>query len=267
MNQWHFFALIFLLLGASLLSVIFFLMWLYRSREAANYMRQFIGMEEDLKNAVESANSCRIELEKSRESLRYERQISENLQKELREAGKNSEEKIRAEIELKTREAESKVRAKLWGRMNGDGAQKEHFITHQQERFMKYVSDTSSPEESEEDSILSSARERIALMAQNLYEYSPSAAVEFIAKMARNDNPAIRTNIVQALANIAKPETFEMLFELYSDKDQRVKREVLRNLKALNQKISAGSISVGPETAEKVKFLLTEEKDKGEWIF
>ena len=92
---------------------------------------------------------------------------------------------------------------------------------------MKYVSDTSAPEEAETDPVLASARERIALMAQNLYEYAPSAAVDFITKMVKNDNPSIRTNIVQALANIAKPETFEMLFELYNDNDLHVKREVL----------------------------------------
>jgi HEAT repeat protein len=104
-------------------------------------------------------------------------------------------------------------------------------------------------------------------MAQNLYEYSPSAAVDFITKMARNDNPSIRTNIVQALSNIAKPETFELLFELYEDNDPRVKREVLRNLKMLNQKISAGSVNFSAQIADKIKSLINKEKDRGEWIF
>ena len=74
-------------------------------------------------------------------------------------------------------------------------------------------------------------------MAQNLYEYAPGTAVDFMTKMARNENPLIRTNIVQALANISKPETLELLFELYDDSDMQVKREVLKNLKLLNQKI------------------------------
>jgi HEAT repeat protein len=143
--------------------------------------------------------------------------------------------------------------------------QKEKFVQHQEEKFTKYVNDIATPE-AEADPILASARDRIALMAQNLYEYAPGAAVEFITKIAKNENPLIRTNIVQALANIAKPETFDLLFELYDDSDLRVKREVLRNLKILNQRVLTGEITVEEPVAEEINALLTQEKGKGEWI-
>ncbi len=267
LKEWQIWFFILLLLGTSLSTVILFTMWLYRSREAKNYMRQFIGMEEDLRSAVENSNSCRVELEKAKESIKYEHQIAENLQNELKETNKKDEQRIKMAIELKTKETEERVKSEMVAKMRTDGGQKEHFINHQQERFMKYISDTSTPEEAESDPVLASARERIALMAQNLYEYAPVAAVDFIKKMVKSDNPSIRTNIVQALANIARQETFEMLFDLYNDSDPRVKREVLRNLKSLNQKIMAGTLTLDSKLGSKIKLLINEEKDRGEWIF
>ena len=267
LKGWHVWMFIAVLLFTSFATVILFIMLLFKYREAANYRMQFIGMEEDLKNAVEGKNSSIIELEKVRESVKYEHQMAENLQKDIKEKEKKDEERLKTEIDSKTREIEERVRAEMRLKIKPDSGQKENFINHQQERFMKYVSDTSTPAEAESDPVLAAARERIALMAQNLYEYAPGAAVDFITKMARSENPAIRTNIVQALANIAKPETFELLFELCGDTDPRVKREVLRNLKALTQKIAAGTISMDATIAEKVKYYLNKEKDRGEWIF
>ena len=267
LKEWHIWSFIYLLLGTSLATIILFIMWLFSSRELNNYKRQFSGMEQDMKNAVENANTYKVELEKAKESVKYEHQIREKLQKELTEIVNKDEQHMKTVLDLKTKDMEEKVRAEIAVKMRSAGGQKEHFINHQQERFMKYVSDTSAPEETESDPVLASARERIALMAQNLYEYAPGAAVDFIKKMVKSENPSIRTNIVQALANIARVETLEMLFDLYNDSDQRVKREVLRNLKSLNQKIATGALSLDAAIAAKVKLLINEEKDRGEWIF
>ena len=251
---------------ASVVSFVLFVAAFVKYKEAEAYRRRLEPLEAELKAAVEEKNNMNIELEKTKERYKFEHQAVEAMQKEITESKKHDEKRFKAELDLKTNEIEQRIRSEMQTKYRVSDGQKENFIQHQEERFMKYVSDTSGPEV-EADPVLASARERIALMAQNLYEYAPSAAVDFITKMATNPNPLVRTNIVQALANIARPETFELLFELYNDVDLRVKREVLRNLKMLNQKANSGAISLDIVITEKIKSLIDKEKGRGEWIF
>jgi len=266
-KDWRIWLFVILFLLSSLSSVIFLILFLFKTREAASYKGRLNGYENELKTTVEKRNDYLIELEKARESIKYEQLAAGKLQKDLKDINKKDELHIEMALDQRSKEIEKKVRSEIYGKFKSEDGQRENFINHQQERFLKYISDTSTPAEAETDPVLSSARERIALMAQNLYEYAPGAAVDFITKMARSENPSIRTNIVQALANIAKPETFELLFELYNDVDLRVKREVLRNLKQLNQKIGSGAVFIEAPAAEKIKYLIEIEKVRGEWIF
>ncbi|MBN1621395.1 MAG: HEAT repeat domain-containing protein [Endomicrobiales bacterium] len=112
-----------------------------------------------------------------------------------------------------------------------------------------------------------STRQRITFMAQNLYEYNPGEALNFLSNMVENTNPIIRSNAVQALAQIAQPETIDMLFQLYSDPDHNVKAQVLKNMKELEKKIDNKEITVDSAMQHKLKYLLVEEKSKSEWVF
>lgn len=112
-----------------------------------------------------------------------------------------------------------------------------------------------------------STRERIAVMAQNLNEYNPGEALNFLSNMAENPNPIIRSNAVYALAQLATPETIDILFGLNSDPDERVKGEVLKNLKILEEKVGNKDVSIDPVVEHKLKYLLASEKSKSEWIF
>lgn len=247
-------------------SFIFFIIAYMKYREAEGYKIRSAPLEIELNAVKEEKNTLLVELEKTKERYRYEHQAVEGLQKDAVENKKLDEKRFKAELDAKAGEIEQRIRAEMQVQYSADKGQKESFMRHQENRFMKYVSDTSAPE-AEADPVLSSARERIALMAQNLYEYDPVAALDFITKMATNTNPLVRTNIVQALANISKPETFGLLFMLYDDADPRVKREVLRNLKMLNQKSATGVISLEEPVTERIRSLIAKEKDRGEWIF
>jgi hypothetical protein len=112
-----------------------------------------------------------------------------------------------------------------------------------------------------------STRERIALMAQNLFEYNPGEALNFLMNMAEHTNAVIRSNVVHALAQIAQPETLEMLFQLYKDPDYRVKGQVLKSLKNIERKVENKEITVDAVNLNKLRYMLNEEKSKSEWIF
>jgi tetratricopeptide (TPR) repeat protein len=110
-------------------------------------------------------------------------------------------------------------------------------------------------------------REKISLMALNLYEFNPGEALNFLSNMAKNTNPAIRSNVIQALATIANPETIEILFNLYADSDPKVKGEALKSIKDLETKIDKEEVKIDPVLQHKIKYTIANEKSKKEWIF
>jgi hypothetical protein len=182
------------------------------------------------------------------------------LREELKERSRREDEWMTTQMEQRSRELEQQARQELPGRRESDD-----FLQQQEKKFMEYlgeesaVSDQSSP-------ALESARERIAIMAENLYEYAPLMAADFLQKMAANENPLIRANVIHALGRIAKPETIEMLFSLFADPDLRVRREVLKALKTLNQKILSRAVFIDPDIAHRIAAFIEQEKQRGEWI-
>lgn len=85
--------------------------------------------------------------------------------------------------------------------------------------------------------------------------------------MATNNNPMIRINIVQGLIEIASEETFEILKKLYNDSDERVKREVIKRLWKLKQKIDNHEVFLKENLKNTVIEIVQREKRKGEWLF
>ncbi|MBN1823699.1 MAG: tetratricopeptide repeat protein [Endomicrobiales bacterium] len=247
---------------AAAIALFFLALCLYSVVVISGLKRRISGMKADIRNFKDEKNNLVIELEKFKERLKYEHQMVENLTADIKESNKIQEEHINREIDNYKRHLEMKYRSDM---IKKQKPLADEFMQYHQKTFENVLSETSEPI-GESEPALDSARERIALMAQNLYEYAPGAATDFVNRMVKNENPLIRTNIVQALAYIARPETLEILFKMYNDKDLRVKREVLKNLKMLKQKAAAGAIYLKPEALEKVNALLEQEKSKGEWI-
>ena len=207
-----------------------------------------------------------IEYEKAKEREKYEHQIAEQYHRDLKEKNKHEEERMRMELELRTRHIEEKVSADMMVKKNRKDPHHEAFLHQQQAKLIECLGDTSEMGDVPSPAI-ESMRERIALMAENLYEYAPGAAMDFMRTMVKNEHPLIRTNVVSALARIARQESIELLLELYSDNDYRVKREVLKHMKLLQQRISAAALILKPGVGERIAAVLQEEKTKGEWIF
>ena len=213
----------------------------------------------------EENTGIKLELEKTKERMKFEHQNAEQYRRELKEKEHREDERIHMELELRTKEAEERIRKEIADSNGKKGGSREAFLHQQQEKFLQYLG-SSAENDDVSSPALESSRERIAVMAENLYEYAPGAALDFLGKMAVNPNPLIRANVMLALARIGRPETVEMLLKLHGDADYRVKREALKNLKLLNQKITAQTLSLAPGISATISALLDDEKKKGEWI-
>ncbi len=108
------------------------------------------------------------------------------------------------------------------------------------------------------------AWERIAVQSAELYAEAPEEAVKFFRAIAADKEPLNRASIAGALAGIAVPETLDILLELYLDPGVEVRREALKRLNILNKDQSA---CVDAAYREKIVACLSEEKEKGEWVF
>ena len=111
-----------------------------------------------------------------------------------------------------------------------------------------------------------SAYERVALMAENLYDTNPGEALTFLSSMIENKNPAVRVNSVYALTQIVHPDTIEMLISLTNDPDIKVKAEALKNVKRLSDKVDTRDIVLEASLHARLKKALLDEKAKSEWI-
>ena len=96
---------------------------------------------EEKSSLLEAKNSLLVEIEKVKERFKYEHQNAENMQKEIEESKRHVEELFRAEFELKAKQLEQSIRAEMMAKYLVPEGQKENFVQHQKERFMKYVSE------------------------------------------------------------------------------------------------------------------------------
>jgi len=228
--------------------------------------RKYTALSREHSALLNEKNEVILELEKNRERVKYEQQISKRLQEEVKDIRKKDEERMKAEMDIRARQAEERIRGEFIRKQGSTGERQEVFFSEQKEKFLQFIGD-SVQESSESTPAVEAIRKRISSVAQNLYEYAPGAAIDFLQKMSVNDNPLIRSNIVMALSQIASPETLEILFKLFKDNDSRVKREVIKNLNSLKQKIGAGVAQIEKASEARIAELLGEEKTKGEWIF
>lgn len=243
-----------------ILTIVLAMMLRMKSLLLVNKQNEIHKIETDYKLLAEEKNNMKLEFEKMKEKIKYEQKMTESLQRELKEISKKEEERV----QFMLKQAEEKIRAEMEAQYKVEKAgSKENFVEYQEEKFLKYLSTFS---EQNSAPALESTRERIALMAQNLFDYAPGAAIDFLSKMVKNENALVRSNVVYALAYIAKPETLDMLFDLFYDKDSRVKREVLKSIKQLYEKHSAGAVNLDKVALEKIRYLINEERTRGEWI-
>jgi len=114
---------------------------------------------------------------------------------------------------------------------------------------------------------LEQIKNRIAVSTQELYELSPAVALNFLEDMIKSPESSIRENVVRALASIPVPKTLDMLIYLSKDKSDSVKREVIKEMEKLMERIEKKELIIPEEYQKKIQEILEEEKSKGEWIF
>jgi len=252
--------------AGAILFLAFFILYLKKAYELSGILKKLNESLNTVQQLHDEKNALIVDLEKTKERSKYEHQIAEQYQRELKDKNRLDEERLKMELEIRTRQIEEKIKAEISGKTSVKSGGQEGFLHQQQAKFLEYLGALPATDNASSPA-LESARERIALMAENLYEYAPAAAVDFLNKMARNTNPLIRANVIQALARVASVQTMEILFELYNDTDQRVKREVLKQLKQLDKKSTERTVNLEQYLHERIKSILDEEKEKGEWIF
>ncbi|MBI4668947.1 MAG: HEAT repeat domain-containing protein [Elusimicrobia bacterium] len=106
------------------------------------------------------------------------------------------------------------------------------------------------------------SQKRILDQALSLYKTFPAEAVKFLGKLAHDEEPLVRANVIAALAGICDPQAVDILLELIKDADSDVKREVLKSLK----KLFFETKNLPEETRKKIEGILREEIAKAEWV-
>lgn len=136
-----------------------------------------------------------------------------------------------------------------------------------QQKELEEILKTSPKITAETEQELEVYKEKLAVMLKILYETNPKKALGVIHDMVNSQNPFARINIAYSLVEIGTDETISFLIKLYEDADVRVKRETLRQLARLKQKIQNKEVSLTEELEEKVIAIIKQERQKGEWIF
>ncbi|MBI2071381.1 MAG: HEAT repeat domain-containing protein [Elusimicrobia bacterium] len=159
--------------------------------------------------------------------------------------------------ELERIKAEIATRRHLIDSGKGNGPKKAHAQFQKQKMLETLVKIT--PEGRTQ------SQQRIVEQAVSLYETFPKEAVKFMGRLAQDNDPIIRANVVAALAAVGDPAMMGLLLELLQDEHHEVKREALKALKLLK---SAGRASQPlPELdREKIERAIRAELSKGEWV-
>jgi len=200
-----------------------------------------------------------VQLEKHKERLELQKETINRLNATLKEQEKKEKERLQWEMEKLSRVIPDQP---LPARIKSAPIPSGHLENLSNSLEMSTMISESS------NSALQVARERIANLLYNLYAYSPAAAIDFINKTLESTNPLIRANIIMGLGKIAQPETVKILLHLWkTDSDERVRRETLRMLKELRDKIQLATVSLPEELKQEVKEVIDREKKRGEWIF
>ncbi len=216
-----------------------------------------------LKEAESEKMKTTVEFEKMKESLKYEQNAVIKLQKELKDEramkNKQFEQQLKFGMDIRQMHLGELLKSGVKNKQEAE-------IHSRRAKVCELIGDASCIDE-ESSSSLEMIRERIAMQSLDLYKTSPSACFEFLKEMASNPNPLVRANIAKALSNLAKPESIELLLVLVEDPFDKVKREALRELKNLKNKIDSGKVTLSPAYFERIKKAIEDEKSAARWIF
>ncbi len=136
-----------------------------------------------------------------------------------------------------------------------------------QQKELEEILKTSPKITAETEHALEVYKEKLATMLKILYETNPKKALGVIYDMVNSQNPFAQINVAYSLVEIGTDETISFLIKLYEDTDLRVKREVLRQLTRLKQKILNKEVYLPEKLEEKIFAILKQERQKGEWVF
>jgi len=227
-------------------------------------VNQTIKLKEISKDFAIEKNRLKAEFELEKEKNKLEKQMQEKLQNELEKLKLKLEKNIREKYEEKITEITKdkkinvpKIKTEI----------QNVIIDNQKDRLKNLLLSNLTVDGYTYQPQLEEIRDRISVIAQNIYDYSAQEALKFIKTIADDKNPKVRANIIKALSKISTPETLNILFELSQDTDEYVKREVLKALKDLQKQIIDSKIKLPDEYVEKINNLIQQEIMRAEWIF
>jgi hypothetical protein len=232
-----------------------------RRRQALND-KKISGLVGDIDRLSAEKNKISYDLGLEKERCKTEQALNEKLTKEL--------EWSRTQLEQVFRGKQSSgggIKLPVPADIRKEA--KKIFVEKQKEEIKNLSVDTGVIREESFSSqpVVEQTRERIAVMAQNIYEQSPETALSFLQEMAGDASGAVRSNVIRALGKIGSPETVEILLGLCADTDERVRRETIKSLKQLSQKIANNELPLPEEYKARIDGLVKKEYATAEWIF
>jgi tetratricopeptide (TPR) repeat protein len=219
-----------------------------------NYETKIVLLQKENKTLSETNEIFKSEIDRLKKSEDWYKKSLEDTQTELKQKVATIEMLQKQLVELSSKPKPVSYKA-------------DDLIKQKHNEIVGYISQRPMYEEDQSEFDVEASRNRVALMLKNLYELNPAKAMKSIISMATNENPIIRINIVQGLIEIASNETFEILKKLYSDPDERVRREVIKRLWQLKQKIDRNEVFLKENLKNMVIEIVQTEKRKGEWLF
>jgi len=258
----------------------------FQHRQQKTLLQQIEAMQKALTEGKGKSDALHKELEvwkgfgKQVEELELLRKTKEQaMHLELEKFRMEEERKIRAELAEKRRDAERLARLEMENQLARNAVKPapqpgkppqppappkppppgvaKNSSASRESQILEILSDIAPPERE-------AAWERISVQSAALYADSPEEAIKFFRTIAGDKNPLNRASIAGALAGIGAPETLDILLSLYQDPSVEVRREALKQFDILHKNADA---RIDAAHMERIAACLSEEKEKGDWVF
>ncbi|PKN00720.1 MAG: hypothetical protein CVU77_08670 [Elusimicrobia bacterium HGW-Elusimicrobia-1] len=240
--------------------------WLVFVKKMKKYSSLLSDAGEDNEKLKAASQTKMMELEKTKEALKYERETAERVVAELKEEknakNKRYEEQLGMALDIRQKQLEELFRS---GAFSPSSKQTSVLHGHRAKVLEKIGDATYIDEDS--SAALEAARERIAAQAKELHSVSGSGCMSFLREMVSNGNPLIRSNIARALSRLAFPETLDMLISLWRDPSPKVRREALRELKNMRDALRRGALNMDEKSSARLTGAIDEAVAAADWVF
>jgi tetratricopeptide (TPR) repeat protein len=241
-------------------------MWLFFGKKIKKSAQLLTASAESSEKLKTEFQAQALELEKTKEALKYEREAAGRLIADLKEEknakNKRYEEQLRMALDIRQKQMEELFKSSAVS----ESSKRTSVLHGHRAKVLERIGDATYIDE-DSSVALEAARERISAQAKELYSASASGCMSFLREMVSNGNPLIRSNIARALSRLASPETLDMLIALWRDPSFKVRREALRELKNMRDALSRGALKLDEKSAVRLTETVKEAVSGGDWIF